>query len=395
MLVRPRVRGFICTTAHPVGCAANVDEQVRYVQGCSPLVKGPKSVLVIGCSGGFGLPSRIAAAFGASAPTLGISLEKPPTESKTASAGWYNNLAFERAAEAQGLWAHTLDGDAFSDEMKSRAIEIAREHMPPIDLVVYSLASPVRTDPETGKLWRSAIKPMHQSFHVKTLNVDRGEVYETDLQPATDEEVESTIKVMGGDDWKRWMSALAGAGVLAPHCRSVAYTYIGSDLTWPIYWHATLGKAKEDLDRAAQQIGVQLGDKAMVRVAVLKAMVTQASAAIPVVPLYASVLYRVMKEQGNHENPVQHIQRLFATQLYGDGEMRLDDVQRIRMDDQELSAAVQQEVRRRWLILNTENLAELADFAGFQEDFLRIFGFGVPGVDYDMEVNPQTIDPLT
>lgn len=393
MIVKPRVRGFICTTAHPIGCAANVAEQVRYVRERPQLTQGPKNVLVIGASGGYGLPSRITAAFGSGAATLGLSFEKPPTESKTASAGWYNNLAFEQQAAAAGLWSRTLDGDAFSDHMKAEAIDIIKNEMGPIDLVVYSLASPVRKDPDTGELYRSAIKPLGETFHVKTLNVDKAEVHEVDLEPADDGETEATVKVMGGEDWERWMYALADAGVLAPGCQTLSYTYIGSELTWPIYWHATLGKAKEDLDRAAKAIRTRLAEvDGDAKVAVLKCVTTQSSAAIPVVPLYASLLFKVMKEQGSHETCMEHVQRLFETQLYGEGAQRLDEEGRIRVDDLELSDPVQAEVKRRWPLVTTENLDELTDFAGFRYDFLRIFGFGVPGVDYEAEVDPQSID---
>lgn len=395
MIVKPRVRGFICTTAHPVGCAANVAEQVRYVQSRPALENGPRNVLVIGASGGYGLPSRISAAFGAGARTLGVSLEKAPTEKKTASAGWYNNQAFDELAEQNGLWSRSLEGDAFSDELKQEVIDLAKAEMGPIDLVVYSLASPVRKDPETGELHRSVIKPLGEAFHVKTLNVDKGEVHEVDLEPADEAETEATVKVMGGEDWERWMQALDEGGVLAPDCRTVSYTYIGSELTWPIYWHATLGKAKEDLDRAASAISERLAAQGgSARVAVLKCVVTQSSAAIPVVPLYASLLFRVMQEQGNHENCMAHVQRLFERQLFAADEvLNLDDQGRIRMDDWELSDAVQDEVKRRWPLVTTESLNELSDFEGFQHDFLRIFGFGVPGVDYDAEVDPQSIHP--
>ena len=396
MIVKPRARGFICTTAHPVGCAAAVREQIAYVRSQPTLADGPKNVLVIGCSAGYGLASRVSAAFGAGAKTLGVSFEKAPTEKRTASAGWYNNRAFEAEAEGAGLWAKTLDGDAFSDEMKAEVVALAKAELGPIDLVVYSLASPVRTDPESGEQYRSAIKPVGEVFHVKTLNVDKPEVHEVDLEPATDEETAATVKVMGGEDWERWMRALGDAGVLADDCRTVAYTYIGSELTWPIYWHATLGKAKEDLDRAAAAINAARGQDGAARVAVLKAIVSQASAAIPVVPLYASILFAVMKERGEHEEIWEHIHRMFATQLYpsadGGGEV-LDDVGRLRVDVPELSDPIQDEVKRRWPLVTTENLDELTDFAGFRADFFRIFGFGVDGVDYDAEVDPQSIEP--
>lgn len=393
MIVKPRARGFICTTAHPIGCAAAVAEQVSYVRSQPSLEHGPKNVLVLGCSAGYGLASRVSSAFGAGAATLGVSFERAPTEKKTATAGWYNNRAFEVAARAEDLYAETLDGDAFSDEMKADVIERIRSEMGPIDLVVYSLAAPVRTDPVSGETFRSAIKPVGEVFHVKTLNVDKPEVHETDLEPANDAEIAATVKVMGGEDWERWMRALADADVLAPDCRTVSYTYIGSELTWPIYWHATLGKAKEDLDRAAGAISAALGREGAARVAVLKAIVSQASAAIPVVPLYVSILFRVMKEMGNHEEIWEHIHRMFATQLYG-SEAVLDEVGRLRVDVPELSDAVQTEVKRRWPLVTTENLGELTDFVGFREDFFRIFGFGVAGVDYDAEVSPQSIEPL-
>ncbi|MAT82873.1 MAG: enoyl-[acyl-carrier-protein] reductase FabV [Gammaproteobacteria bacterium] len=388
MIVKPRIRGFICTTAHPDGCAAHVREQIDYVKGRGAIDAGVKNVLVIGASGGYGLASRIVSAFGCGAATLGVSFEKAPTESKTATAGWYNNIAFEEAAAADGLYARTLDGDAFSDDMKQRVIDTIRADLGQVDLVVYSLASPVRPDPKTGELHRSVIKPLGDPVHIKSLNVDKGEVHEVDLEPATEAETRATVAVMGGQDWELWMAALKDAGVLASGCRTMAFTYIGSELTWPIYWKGTLGKAKEDLDRAARAIRAsldELGGDA--RVATLKAIVSQASAAIPVVPLYASLLFRVMKEQGNHEDCIAHIYRLFAERL-ASGELNLDDEGRIRLDEIELSPPVQDEVRRRWPLVTTENLDELADLPGFRADFLRIFGFGIDGVDYQADQDP-------
>ena len=388
MIVKPRIRGFICTTAHPDGCAAHVREQIDYVKGRGAIDAGVKNVLVIGASGGYGLASRIVSAFGCGAATLGVSFEKAPTESKTATAGWYNNIAFEEAAAADGLYARPLDGDAFSDDMKQRVIDTIRADLGQVDLVVYSLASPVRPDPKTGELHRSVIKPLGDPVHIKSLNVDKGEVHEVDLEPATEAETRATVAVMGGQDWELWMAALKDAGVLASGCRTMAFTYIGSELTWPIYWKGTLGKAKEDLDRAARAIRAsldELGGDA--RVATLKAIVSQASAAIPVVPLYASLLFRVMKEQGNHEDCIAHIYRLFAERL-ASGELNLDDEGRIRLDEIELSPPVQDEVRRRWPLVTTENLDELADLPGFRADFLRIFGFGIDGVDYQADQDP-------
>jgi enoyl-[acyl-carrier protein] reductase / trans-2-enoyl-CoA reductase (NAD+) len=388
MIVKPRIRGFICTTAHPDGCAAHVREQIDYVRAQGAIATAAPRVLVLGASGGYGLASRIVAAFAGAASTLGVSFEKPPGPDKTATAGWYNNIAFEDAAAAAGLYAKTLDGDAFSDAMKARVIETIRADLGHIDLLVYSLASPVRQHPKTGELFRSAIKPLGEPVHIKTLNVDKGVVHEVDLEPATEEETRATVAVMGGEDWELWIDALQEAGVLADGFRTVAFTYIGSELTWPIYWKGTLGKAKEDLDRGAgalrERLGAVGGDA---RVATLKTIVSQASAAIPVVPLYASLLFRVMKDQGLHENTIQHIYRLFATQLTG-GERNLDDEGRIRLDDVELSEAVQGEVKRRWPLVTTDNLDELADLPGFRADFLKIFGFGIDGVDYEADQDP-------
>ncbi len=389
MIIKPRIRGFICTTAHPAGLAASVREQIDYVQGQAEVDGQLKNVLVIGASGGYGLASRITAAFGAGAATLGVSFEKPPTEKKTATQGWYANIAFEEAAEKAGLYARTLDGDAFSDEMKARVIETIQADMGQIDLLVYSLASPVRQHPKSGELHRSVIKPLGDPVHIKSLNVDKGEVVEVDLEPATEEETANTVAVMGGEDWEFWVSALADAGVLAEGFRTVAFTYIGTELTWPIYWEGTLGKAKEDLDRAAagmrERLATISGDA---RVATLKAIVSQASSAIPVVPLYASLLFRVMKDAGTHENIIEHIYRLFATQLARGARMNLDEAGRIRVDDWELADDIQDEVRRRWPLVSTENLDELADLEGFREDFLKIFGFGFDGVDYDADQDP-------
>jgi enoyl-[acyl-carrier protein] reductase/trans-2-enoyl-CoA reductase (NAD+) len=389
MIIKPRIRGFICTTAHPAGLAASVNEQIEYVRSQPPVEGQFGNVLVIGSSGGYGLASRITAAFGAGAATLGVSFEKPPTENKTATQGWYANIAFEEAASEAGLYAKTLDGDAFSDEIKAKVIETIRQDLGSIDLLVYSLASPVRPHPKTGELHRSVIKPLGDPVHIKSLNVDKGEVHEVDLEPATEEETANTVAVMGGEDWEFWVDALSDAGVLAEGFRTVAFTYIGTELTWPIYWEGTLGKAKEDLDRAAAAMRKQLSSiSGDARVATLKAIVSQASSAIPVVPLYASLLFRVMKEAGTHENIIQHIYRLFATQLAEGVTMNLDDAGRIRVDDWELAPEIQDEVRRRWPLVTTENLEELADLKGFREDFLKIFGFGFEGVDYEADQDP-------
>jgi enoyl-[acyl-carrier protein] reductase / trans-2-enoyl-CoA reductase (NAD+) len=391
MIIKPRIRGFICTTAHPKGCAANVDAQIAHVKSQQYAHGGPKKALIIGASGGYGLASRIVAAFGYGAGTLGVSYEKAPADNKTATAGWYNNKAFENRAAAAGLYASTIDGDAFSDELKQQVVDRIRRDLGQIDLLVYSLAAPVRKHPRTGELHRSHIKPLGKPHHVKTLNVERGDVYEIDLEPATEAETAGTVAVMGGEDWEFWVDALQEAGVLADGCQTVAWTYLGSEITWPIYWHATLGKAKEDLDRAAGAIRARLAPVGgSARVVALKAVVTQASAAIPVVPLYMTLLLHIMKARGLHEDCIEQIDRLFRTQLYQDGPLRLDEADRIRMDDLELDPEVQAEVNRRWTLVTSANLGELADIEGFRADFLRIFGFGMAGVDYDEDVDPTT-----
>ena len=388
MIIKPRIRGFICTTAHPGGCVASVREQIETTRG-NGTFEGPQRVLVIGASGGYGLASRIVSAFGAGASTIGVSFEKEPTEKKTASAGWYNNAAFDAEAEKAGLYSKTFDGDAFGDAMKQSVIETIKADLGQIDLMIYSLASPVRQHPRTGVLHRSVIKPLGETHHVKTINVDKGEVFETDFEPADEEEAENTVAVMGGEDWEFWVEALQEAGVLAEGFSTVSYNYIGSDLTWPIYWQGTLGKAKEDLDRAANALRERLipvsGDA---RVATLKAVVTQASSAIPVVPLYASLVFKVMKDQGVHESVIEHIDRLFREKLYGDRRGEFDEVGRIRNDDWELTDAVQNAVRELWPAVTTENVLELSDLEGFRTDFLRIFGFGFDGVDYDADISP-------
>ncbi|MFO1015421.1 MAG: enoyl-ACP reductase FabV [Caulobacteraceae bacterium] len=393
MIIEPRIRGFICTTAHPAGCAMHVHQEVAYTRAKGPIEGAPKRVLVLGCSGGYGLASRIVATFGGGADTVGVSFEKEPTESKTATAGWYNNKAFELEAKAAGRKAVTLDGDAFSNELKAQTIEAIRETLGQVDMVVYSLASPVRTDPTDGVTYRSAIKPLGEPVSIKTLNTDKGEVTETTLQPATPEETLGTVKVMGGEDWELWIEALSKAGVLAKDFRTLSYTYIGSELTWPIYWKATLGKAKEDLDRAAKAIRAKHGGDAA-RVVVLKAVVTQASSAIPAVPLYGVILFRVMEEQGLHEGCIEQIDRMFRTKLFRQPN-DLDDAGRLRLDDWELSEPVQTEVRKRWDAISTETLPALADLPLHKSDFLKIFGFGLAGVDYGADADPRVVPDLS
>ena len=388
MIITPRVRGFICTTAHPIGCARLVRDQVDWVRS-QPRIAASTSpnVLVVGGSGGYGLASRSVAAFALRAKTLCLSFEKAPTAETTATAGWYNNHAFDRIAASDGLYARTVNADAFADETKTQIADLVRRDLGGIDLLIYSLASPVRRDPDSGTLFRSAIKPVGQPVHIKTLNVAKGVVHDVDLAPASEDEIHATVKVMGGEDWERWVTHLQREGLLRPGCRTLAYTYIGSALTWPIYWEGTLGKAKADLDRAAAELRRPLGGDA--RVAVLKAVVTQASAAIPAIPLYASLLFKVMKERGVHEDCVQQIHRLFRAHLAdGATSPTLDDAGRIRMDDWELDDAVQAEVRRRWDVVATDSVMDLSDLTGFRRDFLRIFGFEAAGVDYGADISP-------
>lgn len=385
MIVQPKIRGFFCLTAHPAGCAAHVEEQIAWVRS-RPRIAGPKNVLVVGGSTGYGLASRITAAFACEADTVGVFFEKPPTERKTGTAGWYNTAAFQRAARAAGRKAIGLNGDAFSDEIKTRTVERIREELGQIDLFVYSLASPRRTHPRTGEVARSVIKPIGKPYHGTTLDTDKRCVREVTIEPATPQEIAETVAVMGGEDWEMWIDALRDGGVAGPDLRTVAFTYIGTDVTWPIYWHGTIGKAKEDLDRATRAIRERL-TSGTADLGVMKALVTQSSSAIPVVPLYISILYRVMKERGLHEGCIEQIYRLFSTGLYGDGAAR-DDEGRLRLDDLEMQPDVQQAVKAIWPAVTDENLMEVTDFDGYQEEFLKLFGFGLPAVDYEADVDP-------
>lgn len=389
MIIEPKIRGFICTTTHPTGCAQNVREQIEYTRQQGPIENGPKRVLVIGASSGYGLASRIAAAFGSGAATIGVFFEKPATERKPGTAGWYNAAAFQQQARDAGLYAKSLNGDAFSHEAKQKVIDLIREDLGQIDLVVYSLASPVRKLPDTGEVVRSALKPIGEPYRSTAIDTNRDQITEAEIEPATDEEVASTVKVMGGEDWELWLHALNDAGVLADGCKSVAYSYIGTDITWPIYWDGALGKAKQDLDRAAGELNQLLAGKGgQANVAVLKSVVTQASSAIPVMPLYLAMVFRIMKEQGVHEGCMEQIHRLFATGLYGDS-AEIDDGNRFRLDDWELRDDIQDKCRQLWPQVTTENLFDVTDYAGYKAEFLKLFGFGVAGVDYQADVDPQ------
>lgn len=388
MIIRPKIRGFICTNAHPQGCAANVAEQIAYIKSQPAINDGPKNVLVIGASTGFGLASRITAAFGCGANTMGIFFEKPPTETKTASPGYYNSAAFDSAARDAGLYTHSINGDAFSEACKQEVIEKIKSDLGKVDLVVYSLAAPRRTDPKTGETYSSVLKPIGQSVTQKNLNTDKEEIGEVTIQPATEEEIAGTVKVMGGEDWELWLHALTEADVLAEGCKTIALSYIGDQITWPIYGKAAIGKAKEDLDRAAAEINKELAPvKGEANVAVLKAIMSQASAAIPIMPLYMSILFRVMKDQGTHEGPIEQLYRLYTECLYAE-QPRMDEKDRYRVDEKELDPAVQGKVGEIWDQVTTENLNEVTDFAGYRAEFVRLFGFGLPDVDYEADVSP-------
>ena len=391
MIVKPKIRGFICITSHPDGCAAHVQEQIDYVKSQPKIENGPKNVLVIGASAGYGLASRIVPAFSSGANTLGLFFEKPGSEKRTGSAGWYNTAAFEKAATAEGLFAKSLNGDAFSHDMKKQAIDIIQNEMGKIDLVVYSLASPRRTDPDTGETYKSALKTTGGEYTNKTLNTDKGEVSEVSIGAATDEEIAHTIKVMGGADWELWMNALDDAGVLAEGVQTVAYSYIGPEITWPIYTDGTIGQAKKDVEKSCAKLNDTLSNKygGKAYVSVNKALVTQASSAIPVVPLYISILYKEMKERGTHEGCIEQMQRLFADHMYSD-DAKVDNDGRIRVDDWEMRADVQAAVEESWNKISNENFTDLADFKGYQDDFLKLFGFGMNGVDYDADTDPIT-----
>jgi enoyl-[acyl-carrier protein] reductase/trans-2-enoyl-CoA reductase (NAD+) len=346
---------------------------------------------VLGCSTGYGLASRITAAFGSGAKTLGVCFERPPTDSKTASAGYYNTAAFHDAAAAEDLYAHTINGDAFSASLKEQVIELLKNGIGKVDLVVYSLAAPRRTDPVSGEVYSSVLKPIGSAYTAKNLNTDTLKISDITVEPAIEEEIAATVKVMGGEDWELWMNALRDADLLSKNCQTVAYTYLGDKLTWPIYGHATIGKAKEDLDRAARAINVRLqGVSGAARVAVLKALVTQASSAIPVMPLYLSILIKVMKEDGSNEGCIEQIQRLFTECLYNSSP-RLDQAGRFRVDDKELNPAIQAKVEAIWPLVTEENLLQLTDYKGYNSDFLKLFGFGLASIDYDAETTPLVV----
>lgn len=389
MIIKPRVRGFMCITSHPAGCEANVRQQIEYVQSQGEISDGPKRVLVLGSSTGYGLASRISAAFGCGASTLGVFFEKEGTDRKPATAGWYNSAAFHKCAEEAGLYARSINGDAFSDAVKQTVIEQIKADLGQIDLVVYSLAAPRRQHPKTGEIFNSTLKPIGQPMSGRMLNTDKEIITEYSLEAASEAEIANTVAVMGGEDWQMWIEALDEAGVLADGAQTTAFTYLGDRVTWDIYWHGTIGAAKKDLDKRVvglrERLAARGGDA---RVSVLKAVVTQASSAIPAMPLYLALLFKIMKEAGTHEGCIEQVYGLFRNSLYGDNP-EYDEEGRCRADGHELKPEIQQRVEELWPQVTDDNLNELSDFAGYKREFLRLFGFEVDGVDYDADVNPE------
>ncbi|CAA0100173.1 Enoyl-[acyl-carrier-protein] reductase [NADH] [BD1-7 clade bacterium] len=387
MIIKPKVRGFMCTTAHPVGCEAHVKEQIDYVEAQGTIENGPKKVLVLGSSTGYGLASRISAAFGSDAATIGVFFEKEGSERKPGTAGWYNSAAFHKYAEQKGVYAKSINGDAFTHEMKQKVIDLIKQDLGQVDLVVYSLAAPRRQHPDTGELHKSTLKPISGDVTATTLDTDKKQVKSVSLEKANQQEIDDTVAVMGGEDWQMWVDALDEAGVLADGCQTTAYTYIGDQITHSIYWDGTIGAAKKDLDKRVKEIREKLASKGgRAYVSVLKAVVTQASSAIPIMPLYLALLFRVMKEQGIHEGCIEQVYGLFKDSLYVDTP-EMDDETRLRADGKELRPEVQRAVEELWPQVTSDNIDELTDFSGYQEEFLKLFGFGVDGVDYAADVD--------
>ena len=385
MIIKPRVRGFMCITTHSVGCDTNVKNQIDFIKSQPPVV-APKRVLVIGSSTGYGLAARITAAFGSGASTLGIFFEKPGTDTKPGTAGWYNSAAFHKYAEQDGLYAKSINGDAFSDEVKAKTIETIKNDLGQVDLVIYSLAAPRRQHPKTGEVFNSTLKPVGKDITMRGINTDKEVIQEFSLEAANPQEISDTVAVMGGEDWQMWIDALDDAGVLAEGAKTTAFTYIGEKMTWDLYWDGTIGQAKKDLDKRVlairDKLAVTGGDA---RVSVLKAVVTQASSAIPIMPLYLAMLFKEMKADGSHEGCIEQLYRLFGECLYNT-DPRLDDIGRLRVDELELRPEIQSAVAESWAKISTENLSELTDFAGYKHEFLSLFGFDIDGVDYEADV---------
>jgi enoyl-[acyl-carrier protein] reductase/trans-2-enoyl-CoA reductase (NAD+) len=388
MIIKPKIRGFMCVSAHPVGCEANVRQQIDHVKAQGAIAGGPKKVLVIGASTGYGLAARITAAFGCGAATLGLFFERAGEETRLGSAGWYNSAAFHKFAEGEGLYAKSINGDAYSDEIKQKTIEVIKQDLGQVDLVIYSLASPRRKHPKTGEVFNSTLKPIGAPLTQRGLDTDKVVIKTVTLEAATQDDIDQTVAVMGGEDWQMWIDALDEAGVLAPGAKTTAFTYVGEKVTRAIYWNGTIGAAKQDLDKKVLDIRKKLaatgGDA---RVSVLKAVVTQASSAIPVMPLYLSTLFMVMKARGTHEGCIEQIYTLYKDNLYGSSPT-LDAEGRLRTDYAELDLEVQAEVERNWDIIENDTIATMTDFPAYKHEFLRLFGFDIPGVDYEADANP-------
>ena len=389
MIIQPRIKGFLCITSHPAGCARDVQNQIQHVKSVSGRGDGPKKVLIIGASGGYGLASRISAAFGYGAATVGVFFERPASGKRTASPGWYKTAAFTEAAKTEGLYAANINGDAFSQEIKDATCDIVERDLGQVDLVVYSLAAPARQLAD-GSVVRSALKPIGEPFEGKTIDFNTRELRDISLEAASAEEVQDTVKVMGGEDWELWIDALKARNLLAPGCITTNYTYLGSEVTWPIYHHGTIGRAKEDLDRAKAALVepmAEVGGKAYI--AVMKGLVTQAASAIPGMSIYLSLLFKAMKAAGSHEGCIEQTTRLFDTQLFGGEDLRLDEAGRIRMDELELAPEIQQYVADNWSAVSESNLDTLTDFDGYRHAFLELHGFDVAGTDYETDVDPE------
>jgi enoyl-[acyl-carrier protein] reductase/trans-2-enoyl-CoA reductase (NAD+) len=389
MNIQPKIRGFICTTAHPTGCSKAVEEQINYIKSHGQF-KGPKNVLVIGASTGYGLASRIATTFGAKANTIGVFFEREAENKRTATGGWYNTAAFEKFAHKENYYAKSINGDAFSHEIKHQVAELIRQDLKQVDLIVYSLAAPRRIHPDTKEIFSSVLKPIGSSFTSKTVDPFRGEVKEITLEPATNEEIASTIAVMGGEDWQMWIEFLDQQNLLADGVVTLAYTYIGPELTHSIYKDGTIGKAKEHLQQTADRLHEKLKNhQGQAYLSVNKALVTQASSAIPVVPLYISLLYKLMKEKNTHEGCIEQINRLFKDNIYTSNPQPRDDQGRIRLDNLEMQNDIQQKITELWPQVTSENLGKLTDIKGYCDEFYRLFGFSMEGIDYLADTDPE------
>jgi enoyl-[acyl-carrier protein] reductase/trans-2-enoyl-CoA reductase (NAD+) len=387
MIIKPKCKGFICTTAHPTGCKEIIKNDINYLKKQGKF-QGPKKVLVLGSSAGYGLSSRMSATFNYGADTIGVFYERPYAESKPASAGWYNTAAFEEFANKEGYYAKSINGDAFSNDIKQKVISLIKSDLKKIDLVIYSLAAPRRISPENGEVYSSCLKPIGESFSGRALDFHTGLVSEVCITPATEQEIKGTIGVMGGEDWKLWIEALLQENLLEEGAKTIAYSYIGPAMTRAVYRDGTIGRAKEHLENTAKQLNSLLGEKiaGSAYVSVNKALVTQASSAIPVVPLYISILYKVMKEKGIHEECTQQIFRLFRD-VYNNN-INIDEKGRIRVDDLEMREDVQNDVSDIWARINCENIMELSDLEGYRKSFYNLFGFEVDGIDYDKDTEP-------